>query len=493
MSRYTTIQQPADSGYSQPSATSSNASLVHDQPQPSRNEKLYCPESWGRVEDPNLYCPGGFHPVTLGDRLGENGRFRVVAKLGNGAFGIYFWIHGPNGDHLCHVSPLYGPAIYHLHDLYSPCPSFLKDVCYQLVDSMAFLHQHGLCHGDFRPANILLSLLPGTDEWPEEEIIKLYGEPKTVAVHAVDEEGGWDYEIEPNVPSYLIEAGEFDLGSGACSSNIAVIDFGMAYFLDNPPTVCAIPFKLSSPEGIFSNERIGWPADMWSLACTLLYTATGSYPFGDDDHESTPWLVVEDMERLMGPMPLRYRPLLTTCVSAGRDLTEQQLTDPSRCATFTLPESGASTFKGNSGVIRNRIFVNHMIPWTSAEYEELANQDKTWKKTGRLPKFVRAAGAGGELTWSPSPLHDSEDGEALLDLLLSIFKWEPTERATAKKLLKHPWFENCRSHDGGSRGHLGRIGEETWMNRTVRRRVVWILCGLLVGVVSFRLRKSISG
>ncbi|KAK4668974.1 uncharacterized protein QC764_701040 [Podospora pseudoanserina] len=85
----------------------------------------------------------------------------------------YFRINGPNGKHLCHVSHLYGPAIQHVHDLYSPCQSLLKAIAYQIVDSMAFLHQHGIYHGDFRLANVMFCLLPGVDKRPEEKMIKL--------------------------------------------------------------------------------------------------------------------------------------------------------------------------------------------------------------------------------------------------------------------------------------------------------------------------------
>lgn len=358
-----------------------------------------------------------------------------------------------------------------------------------MVHSMAFLHQHGIYHGDFRPANGMFCLLPGVDEWPEEKMIKLYGKPKIVRVHAVDEEGERDFEIEPNVSPYLIQTANFDLSSGACSYNIAVIDFGMAYFLDNPPTICATPFELSSPEGIFTNGRLGWPADIWSLACTILWTVAGSYPFGDEDSESTPWLVVEDVERLMGPMPLRYRPLLTSCVSAGRELSERQMNDPSKYATFNRRESHASTYHGDPDVIRNRIFVKYVLPWTSEEYEELAKQDEIWRKTGRLPKYIKAAGTGGETIWRPSLLHDREDGEALSDLLLSIFKWEPTERATTKTMLAHPWFKDHRSRGSDSQS----ASQQGWNYLARGKGLMWILGGLLVGVVSFRLRKRVLG
>ncbi len=37
------------------------------------------------AEDLRLYCPGGYHPVHLGD-LFKNGRYEVLNKLGFGSF-----------------------------------------------------------------------------------------------------------------------------------------------------------------------------------------------------------------------------------------------------------------------------------------------------------------------------------------------------------------------------------------------------------------------
>ncbi|KAK0609660.1 hypothetical protein B0T17DRAFT_501288, partial [Bombardia bombarda] len=118
------------------------------------------------VEDPNLYQPGGFHPVKIGDRLGVHRELRVVLKLGFGGYATvwlcedalekkwralkiiaahasnrrscpelqaieflgqfdrsvldahhigspirHFTHEGPNGRHLCVVLPFLGPSI----------------------------------------------------------------------------------------------------------------------------------------------------------------------------------------------------------------------------------------------------------------------------------------------------------------------------------------------------------------------------------------------
>lgn len=45
----------------------------------------YLPSSLDHVEDIELYRPGGFHPVHLGDTL-ANGRYRIIHKLGFGGY-----------------------------------------------------------------------------------------------------------------------------------------------------------------------------------------------------------------------------------------------------------------------------------------------------------------------------------------------------------------------------------------------------------------------
>ncbi|CAJ2509130.1 Uu.00g141560.m01.CDS01 [Anthostomella pinea] len=53
-----------------------------------------------------------------------------------------FWILSPNGKQL--EIP---------HD-----PPLANQICRQTVEGMDFLHSRGICHGDFRPQNILMRL-----------------------------------------------------------------------------------------------------------------------------------------------------------------------------------------------------------------------------------------------------------------------------------------------------------------------------------------------
>lgn len=55
-------------------------------------EQLYRCGWLDNAENREEYRPGGFHPVHIGDYLGENNRFRIVHKLGNGGLATYVQI-----------------------------------------------------------------------------------------------------------------------------------------------------------------------------------------------------------------------------------------------------------------------------------------------------------------------------------------------------------------------------------------------------------------
>lgn len=154
------------------------------------------------------YEAGGHHPVHLGDLFGDNGRYRVIHKLGSGGFANVwlcrdmeardttkyvalkvlmaeistddcpelcvnelksahnaqqgkndradciclpldqFKIHGPNGTHLCFVYPVFGPKVSLglFHASRDP-DEILRSISLKIVKSIHFLHSYGICHG----------------------------------------------------------------------------------------------------------------------------------------------------------------------------------------------------------------------------------------------------------------------------------------------------------------------------------------------------------
>lgn len=219
---------------------------------------------YGEREDIEDYRPGGLHPTHLGDLFGENGRYRIVHKLGNGGFGTvwlcrdtakdrwmalkmlraedstedcadamickmssemdpeqqlqfshiafptdHFWLNGPNGRHLCIAMPLLGPNIVGAARKYEYQQEPLKDICRQLVSAMVSLHKKGVCHGDFRPNNICYTI-EGLENASEEDILVAYGRPQLLCIV-----GGDEYEWEGDSSS--IEHGETGNGMDADS------------------------------------------------------------------------------------------------------------------------------------------------------------------------------------------------------------------------------------------------------------------------------------
>ena len=147
------------------------------------------------------YRPGGFHPVHLNDTF-NNGRYRVVNKLGHGGFSTVWlvkdeitqkyaslkilaaeasdserlilrhlqrnclddrggeyvlrllddFVHsGPNGDHQCIVTEVLGPSLASdIEDLY-PDEQFPIDIAKrmsaQITHGIQYLHRNGVVHG----------------------------------------------------------------------------------------------------------------------------------------------------------------------------------------------------------------------------------------------------------------------------------------------------------------------------------------------------------
>ncbi|ORY70433.1 kinase-like domain-containing protein, partial [Pseudomassariella vexata] len=258
------------------------------------------------------YGHGGLHPVHINDIL--DGRFEVIAKLGDGGFATvwlcletnthkwravkiikaehskpenpglllveylknrnlgpadweaahiqlpidHFWIEGPNGRHLALVLPLLGPAIDTQLD---EDVGTIKHICLQAAQGLAFLHQHGICHGDFRPSNILLRL-DSIDRLGKKEMITLVERPWTVPSDWYGEE----YH-GPNYPQYLVKP--VDLSALPIQNNIAIVDFGVAFKASNPAEFTGIPTRYGAPEHNFPDLLIGPASDLWSLAVTI--------------------------------------------------------------------------------------------------------------------------------------------------------------------------------------------------------------------------------
>jgi serine/threonine protein kinase len=147
------------------------------------------------------YEPGGYHPVHLGDVLGD--AYRIIHKFGYGGFATVwlardlnakgtkyvalkiiradssgddcpellldrlageigqgerakylcfplerFKVDGPNGSHFCFVYPALGPRVsYGVFRASNDLDEILRRVCHGVTAAIASLHHQGICHG----------------------------------------------------------------------------------------------------------------------------------------------------------------------------------------------------------------------------------------------------------------------------------------------------------------------------------------------------------
>ncbi|KAJ4160939.1 hypothetical protein NW765_005787 [Fusarium oxysporum] len=220
------------------------------------------------------YRPGGFHPVHLGD-LFNDGQFKVIRKLGEGAYSTVWLAHdlrnsryvavkilisentetshelrilhhlakvapqdgvrhitqlftefkhkGPNGIHKCLVFEPMGPSVNSM---------MAKRILRQSLQGLAFLHKNGVAHGDFQPGNILFSVqsMDSLDEASLRQEENVQTKSISPPVERLDgKQDKW-------APRYLCLAQPLaPFASISENLQVKLSDMGGAYFLDDPP------------------------------------------------------------------------------------------------------------------------------------------------------------------------------------------------------------------------------------------------------------------
>lgn len=374
-----------------------------------------------------------------------------------------FWVEGPNGRHLCLMMEWLGPETTGLARCIAHCDGLMKDICFQLLEAMEFIHSRGICHRDFRPQNILLRLKDGVDEWSEEQLLEILGEPERGTV--VEDDEYWsDGSLEafnnpedmkpvtdnPHMPEYLVGCADVAYGSGLVSTKIAVVDFGVSYPAADHPPKCSsgIAGPYASPEDLTGQrELIGVKADIWSLATTMFEIRFGFKPFAENNNVPS---AILPMEQVMGPVPPPFRAVVREWYQLPAETEEELQKGFSYIkANPEHMERDKETYVQERGPgAKNRLLFCILYPRSMnispAQAEDMAEQAKS--NPSQLP------------FWTPIPHNPDcwayymrkdylkymvpvEEVEVFYDLLMSVFKWQPEERASIETMMEHPWFE----------------------------------------------------
>ncbi|KAL1615542.1 hypothetical protein SLS54_008947 [Diplodia seriata] len=278
------------------------------------------PDEWRFVysgalcEFPEDYCPGGFHPVNLGDRF-HNGRYRVIRKLGDGAYSIVwlavdtktpryvalkimvakasttvtelsildhlsqrapsdpnsqhvttlldtFTHTGPNGTHRCMVfEPMGITAASLVEELPENKPKtfgvrqrypywMAKKILRHALLGLAFLHSNGVVHGDVQPGNMLFAI-DDLSSVAEDEL-KQDEASTSVQLRRVD---GKEDKWAPKT-LYIPQPLHDRVRLVPEHLHVKLSDLGASFFTAHPPSSTITPIALRAPELILPSSRL---------------------------------------------------------------------------------------------------------------------------------------------------------------------------------------------------------------------------------------------
>ncbi|KAI1323913.1 kinase-like domain-containing protein [Xylariaceae sp. FL0255] len=433
------------------------------------------------IEDLNEYRDGGLAPLAIGDVIAN--RFEIIHKLGHGGIATVwlcweiatrkwcavkvnsaemsvpdcgdlkaiklikengidlkqldenhifmpletFWHASYNGEHLCTVMPVLGPRLYEWRQQdVRENPDRINKICHQVVKGLGFLHDNGICHGDFRPQNILMKLKPNAlDVLSKKDMVTMLGDPRRVPVYSNE-----SYEQTPEMPPFVTAPASWYHWRNVVTDEIAIVDFGEVYSPKDPPPHYGIPMKYSSPEILFNGKSSGFASDVWSLAVTLLELRLDNYS------NNAPCAILRDMERFIGPIPKHYR------LGAKRLLAEEfGINKDQEPALYELGSDDENEMLMGSV---DAILDKH----EEREYRNTdAFSDRLEKKLASEQRYYGEDEHDGHGKKKRTPYIvkyylPHEEVRVLGGLLHKMLKYDPSERISVSEVLRHPWFKN---------------------------------------------------
>ena len=455
-------------------------------------EYEYPPYEFEHVERLSLYNPGGFHPIDVGDVIDE--RFEVSYKLGCGGFGLvwlcfdrhsekwralkiltaehsagntnrevksiehlrrkstledlqrshvgvpieHFYIDGPNGRHLCFVSPVFGRPVS-IWRLYQEVEDETMarestDICRQLAKGVRFLHHHEIVHGDIKPTNILMKL-NGFEDLTKDQMRELLGEPEMALIET---RSGSD--PGPRAPKYCVNAlPEYWCEKLITTPEIVIVDFGESFHVASPRESWGTPLTYAAPEVVFRKAATGtsgFNSDVWSLACTMYEIKVGDPLFTS---ASSPRSLVQDIELFLGPLPDLY--LTAWNKEPGENIKRKSPGELVNLADGCKPVAGLVTWE------LSKLLKQRELTLSGTRCSDVLEAQVVRQLTMPYPYNPEKLEA--------HPAKEGffrEDAMMLADLLRGMLKYDPHDRMTLNQICRHPWIDDrtrmCAIYEG---------------------------------------------
>ncbi|KAM7210150.1 Protein kinase-like domain containing protein [Rhypophila decipiens] len=430
-----------------------------------------------KTEGLKRYQVGGNCPTHIGDRLGPNGRYRVMNKLGNGSYGIawlvedtkdrkkpwkalkindagpggesevrlqklfekmgytgqkaldnqvcvpyeLFWIKSINGEHLCTVLPICGPTLEKIaNDKRTEISR--RALCHQVILACHFLHSvMEIMHGDFRCGNIMLQI-DGLQDLNKTEIMEVYGgNPRVIMFENLPNPG----ISSRSAPKYLVLNAKLRMEK---LTSFVKRKTGIKVVSNSRPKVAVADLG--------SSKHKSWPKP-WPHVIPSFMTDPHVFMGGSAGSASDIWSMgVMFFEIMTGGHIFKrgdkkhlkawedYFPCIEECIGPlPVEYRKEFLRHRCEASLEAFPRGIPSNFTLSMDPKK-------CVVWSDEQHEALRKQTLGGMKAKNTPH--------GLLLYSEGI--DAKDGDLLWRLIEACCQWRPEDRATASEIVNHKYF-----------------------------------------------------
>ncbi|KAL8718188.1 MAG: hypothetical protein Q9225_004650 [Loekoesia sp. 1 TL-2023] len=165
----------------------------------------------------------------------------------------------------------------------------------QVAMGLEYLHKCGIAHGDLHTGNVCFAI-SGLNRLSEAQVINILGEPERQYIKRRDGK-----PLSPLLPRYVVRPQSFP----QTGWELKIIDLGQAFFFGQKPQKIVTPNILRAPELLKACSSAEWDyrIDLWALGCLIYGLFVGKSPFESPDPDALAW----ELTRVIGELPQNRR------------------------------------------------------------------------------------------------------------------------------------------------------------------------------------------